>query len=131
MFTTRFYLAMTLVIMFVLVALSAPFAASADAPSRDDVAALRLAQEPALACVAFETGLSAEMVALAKVQFDIEFGFAHGIATVDQWGATFGDRMQFFTDALGVPNPTRDGAPLAWCGRLLNARQKILAAWKP
>lgn len=119
----------TVVLLAAVFVLLMPNVSFAESPPLQDIAAARLAQEPALVCVAFETGLSAEPVALAKVRFDSEFGFAHGITTSDQWAATYGDRMQFFTDDLGVPNPTRDGAPLPWCKRLVDARAKVLAVW--
>lgn len=96
-------------------------AANAESPVTD-----RLAQEPALYCVALEVGLPADAVALAKIKFDTRFGFAHNLATVDEWSATWGDRMQFFTDWLGVPNPTNDGTLKPWCARLVAAQQRIL-----
>lgn len=118
-----------LVFVFVLVLVTLGVTpAHADDASYAEIAAARLAQEPALTCVAFETGMPAALVAIAKIDFDQQFGFVHNLTTPEQWAATYGDRFQFFTDNLGVPNPTRDGAPLKWCARLIHAQQKILQA---
>lgn len=103
-----------------LVLANAPVA-NAESPATD-----RLSQEPALFCVALEVGLPADAVALAKVKFDTRFGFAHNLATSDEWAATWGERMQYFTDWLGVPNPTIDGVLKPWCARLVAAQARIL-----
>lgn len=103
-----------------LVLVHAPVA-NAESPAAD-----RLAQEPALYCVALEVGLPADAVALAKIKFDTRFGFAHNLATADEWSATWGDRMQYFVDWLGVPNPTNDGTLKPWCERLVAAQSLIL-----
>lgn len=103
-----------------LVMANAPVA-NAESPAAD-----RLAQEPALYCVALEVGLPADAVALAKIKFDTRFGFAHNLATSDEWAATWGERMQYFTDWLGVPNPTIDGVLKPWCARLVAAQARIL-----
>lgn len=95
--------------------------ARAESPAAD-----RLAQEPGLYCVALEVGLPADAVALAKIKFDTRFGFAHNLATADEWSATWGERMQYFTDWLGVPNPTNDGTLKPWCARLVAAQAHIL-----
>lgn len=100
--------------------------ARADAPSNQEVATIRLAQEPYLACIALETGMPANAVAFAKIDFDTEFGFVHGITTNDQWGASYGQRVQAFADWLGVPNPTNYGSPKPWCARLIAAQAHIL-----
>ncbi len=95
--------------------------ANAESPIAD-----RLAQEPALYCIALEVGLPADAVALAKIKFDTRYGFAHNLATADEWSATWGDRMQYFVDWLGVPNPTNNGTLKPWCARLVAAQSRIL-----
>ena len=114
------------VVLAVLLLGGALVLASAPTANAESPAADRLAQEPALYCVALEVGLPADAVALAKVKFDTRYGFAHGIASDAQWSATWGERMQYFTDWLGVPNPTNDGTLKSWCARLVAAQARIL-----
>lgn len=113
-------------IVGLLIVVGALVLANAPVTNAESPATERLAQEPALYCVALEVGLPADAVALAKVKFDTRYGFAHGIASADQWSATWGDRMQYFTDWLGVPNPTQNGTLKPWCARLVAAQARVL-----
>lgn len=119
--TTFVILAIVILVMAVL-ALRFPAPTQAASPAEIQN---YLQGEQYLRCVAVETGAPVGFVVESKISFDYQFGFEHGITTPDQWRATFVDRVQQFTDYLEVPNPTRDGQPLKWCQRLIDAQTKL------
>ena len=119
----KVFLLSAALMLFVLPLLSIQTAA-AEGPTPEQVAAERLQQEPALYCVAFEAGVPASAVALAKVRFDTRYGAVEGISG-EAWTATWYERMQYFVDWLGLSSPMTDSALKPWCARLLDAQAKI------
>lgn len=115
-----------LIILFSIVNFTPP---TADAAGCTDIAcavAEYQEQEQYLFCISRDTGVSVGLLTVAKLNHDYLFGVEHQL-TGEQWAASYGQRVQAFTDMLGTPNPTdADGTPNHACQRLIDMHARLL-----